>query len=141
MFYLSVLSIFSFFFSTGNLSVEVQNINNASGNIMLAVFEAEQDFLIDEKAIFAKAYSIEQKGSMTISIPDLPFGKYAIAVYHDANSNRKLDKNMFGVPKEAYGFSNGARSKWRAPQYKEAQINFSSDRQKLAISLQQWSKQ
>ena len=127
MFCFSLLSIFYFSLSTGNLSVEIQNIDSANGNIMLAVFEKEQDFLIDERAIFAKAYSIPQKGSMLISIPALPFGKYAIAVYHDANNNQELDKNMFGVPKEAYGFSNNVRSKWRAPQYKEAQINFSTD--------------
>jgi uncharacterized protein (DUF2141 family) len=141
MFCFSLLSIFYFSLSTGNLSVEIQNIDSANGNIMLAVFEKEQDFLIDERAIFAKAYSIPQKGSMLISIPALPFGKYAIAVYHDANNNQELDKNMFGVPKEAYGFSNNVRSKWRAPQYKEAQINFSTDQQKLIIPLKQWSKQ
>jgi uncharacterized protein (DUF2141 family) len=31
-------------------------------------------------------------------------GKYAIAVIHDENCNGKLDTNMFGIPKEGYGF-------------------------------------
>ena len=43
MFCFSLLSIFYFSLSTGNLSVEIQNIDSANGNIMLAVFEKEQD--------------------------------------------------------------------------------------------------
>jgi uncharacterized protein (DUF2141 family) len=29
---------------------------------------------------------------------------YAIAVIHDENRNGELDTNMFGIPKEGYGF-------------------------------------
>jgi uncharacterized protein (DUF2141 family) len=35
---------------------------------------------------------------------DIKPGKYAIAVIHDENCNGKLDTNMFGIPKEGYGF-------------------------------------
>ena len=37
---------------------------------------------------------------------ELPEGEYAILLYHDENANGKLDKNVFGMPKERYGFSN-----------------------------------
>lgn len=33
-------------------------------------------------------------------------GKYAVVVYHDENHNKICDKNFFGIPTEAYAFSN-----------------------------------
>jgi uncharacterized protein (DUF2141 family) len=39
------------------------------------------------------------------SFDDLPPGRYAIKLYHDANGNGELDTNMMGLPTEAYGFS------------------------------------
>jgi uncharacterized protein (DUF2141 family) len=35
---------------------------------------------------------------------DIKPGNYAIAVIHDENRNGELDTNMFGIPKEGYGF-------------------------------------
>ena len=40
-----------------------------------------------------------------ITFDDLPPGRYAIKLYHDANGNGELDTNMMGLPIEAYGFS------------------------------------
>jgi uncharacterized protein (DUF2141 family) len=37
---------------------------------------------------------------------DVPAGTYAMFVFHDENSNSKLDKNFLGIPKEGYGASN-----------------------------------
>ena len=39
----------------------------------------------------------------------LPSGDYGIAVYHDINSNNRMDKKYIVIPNEAYGFSNNAR--------------------------------
>ena len=44
--------------------------------------------------------------SVVYSFKDVPFGTYAVAIFHDTNSNGKLDKNLFGIPKESYAFSN-----------------------------------
>lgn len=36
---------------------------------------------------------------------ELNDGEYSFAIYHDINENEKLDSNIFGIPKEPYGFS------------------------------------
>ena len=43
-------------------------------------------------------------------------GTYALAIYHDANANMKLDRGMFG-PTEAYGFSNNPKVRFAPPVY------------------------
>ncbi len=50
----------------------------------------------------------------------LPAGQYAIAVYHDADNNDKIDRNLIGRPTEQYGFSNDARPFLSAPKFKDA---------------------
>jgi uncharacterized protein (DUF2141 family) len=41
-------------------------------------------------------------------------GTYAVAVYHDANANLRLDRGMFG-PTEGFGFSNNPRILFSPP--------------------------
>ena len=54
----------------------------------------------------------------------VPIGEYAITLYHDENGNEKLDKNVFGIPKERYGFSNneygphGSKPKFKKAAFK-----------------------
>jgi uncharacterized protein (DUF2141 family) len=38
-------------------------------------------------------------------------------VIHDENRNGELDTNMFGIPKEGYGFSSGAKVTMSAPSF------------------------
>lgn len=49
----------------------------------------------------------------------VPVGTYAIASFHDANSNGKLD-TMMGMPKEGFAFSRNPPMKPRAPRFNEA---------------------
>lgn len=106
------------------LTVKVTGISAAKGKILLAVFNQEAGFPDDSN----KAYKLEQvaarTGTVEVVLQDLPPGTYAIAVFHDANSDGKLNTNALGVPKEAYGFSNNARPTFRAPNFKEAGFAF-----------------
>lgn len=57
-----------------------------------------------------KIQSLEQDVEL-----ELAPGSYAVAVYHDENSNQKLDRAFTGIPTEEYGFSNDARALMSAP--------------------------
>ena len=56
-----------------------------------------------------------REGLVTWVVDSVPPGDYAIAVYHDANENGKLDRHLLGYPLEPYGFSNNARGKLGPP--------------------------
>lgn len=49
-------------------------------------------------------------------------GRYAIAVFHDENSNHNLDK-FAGIPKEGFAFSRNPSIKFRAPRFEEVAID------------------
>ena len=98
----------------GEIVIKVENIDCAKGDILIGVFDDPAVFLERGKFLIGKVYPVENEGTMEFRIPDIPHGTYAVAVYHDSDSDTYLDKNMFGVPKEAYGFYKDVRSKWAA---------------------------
>ncbi len=127
--------------ANGTLQIQVQNIQSTAGVLRIALFNRSEGFLEDENAVMAQELDIKQKGSMYFQLPDLPFGKYALAIYHDLNNNKKLDTNAFGVPKEPYAFSNNARAKWSSPTFDESAFQFKNDQQTEKVTLQKWRKQ
>jgi uncharacterized protein (DUF2141 family) len=56
-----------------------------------------------------------------------PAGAYAVAAHHDANSNGRMDSNFIGIPKEGYGISNDARSRFSAPKFAAARVSIARD--------------
>ena len=87
------------------LSITVDGVRAAQGAVRVALFDAADRFL---KRALQTASAPATEGATTLALRDLAAGDYAVAVYHDANDNRKLDQNMMGIPVEAAGFSNDA---------------------------------
>jgi uncharacterized protein (DUF2141 family) len=80
-----------------------------------------------DKARFLKqcAYSASvpaQAGETTVTVKDVPPGAWAVLAYQDENGNNELDRNLIGIPKEAYGFSRDARGKFGPPSFEDAAI-------------------
>lgn len=119
--------------STTKLTVEVDNIKNSSGkNISVGIFD-KSTFPTIGKAKHEKTIVVNgNKVSITFELPN---GDYAIAVYHDLNSNKTLDKNFFGIPKEPYGFSKNFKPGMSAPDFSDCSFTLSGAEQKLSISL------
>ena len=49
----------------------------------------------------------------------MPPGTYAIIAHHDENENDELDRPVFELPLEPYGYSNGAWTSLGLPSFKE----------------------
>jgi uncharacterized protein (DUF2141 family) len=58
----------------------------------------------------------------TARFDHLPAGRYGIVVLHDENENQKLDRNIFMVPKEGFGFANNPHVLLIAPSIEKATI-------------------
>jgi uncharacterized protein (DUF2141 family) len=119
--------VFTFFVGqqqiTGNeLLVEVTNISSAKGKILIALFTRPNGFPQQSQNAFAVKSVPAAKGRISVSFAGIPTGTCAVAVYHDANNDGKLNTNALGIPKEAYGFSNNARPMFSAPTFEDAGI-------------------
>lgn len=65
----------------------------------------------------------------------VPPGRYAIAVLHDENSNHRLDRNFFGVPKEGFGFANNPHVALSAPSWRAASVEVTCPATTVNIQL------
>jgi uncharacterized protein (DUF2141 family) len=97
-------------FSQYILEIEIQEIRNDKGNIMLQLFDENEKVLSQEMSPI-------EGNKCIVSISDLKPGKYAIRYYHDENMNGKMETNMFGKPTEGYGFSNNVIGKSGPPPF------------------------
>jgi len=117
------------------LTVEVAGVPSARGRVRIDVCP-QAKFLDDgcawHAAVPAKA------GTVTLTIPDLPPGEYAIQAFHDANGNDELDRGLFGIPKEAFGFSRDAKVVFSPPKWKDAVFTHGAAPGRQGLTLHRW---
>ncbi len=111
----------------------IEGISDIEGEVRVAVFNSEKSYGEKEDPLHAVVLEVRSDSVIWDDV-ELPYGKYAIAVYHDKNVNGKLDSNFLGIPKEAYGFSNNARGKFGPASWKDA--HFSIDEKTSSMSIQ-----
>jgi uncharacterized protein (DUF2141 family) len=101
---------------------------------MIALFNSEPGYSETGEKFKSIALDISDQKCEWI-IEELPFGEYAIKLYHDENGNNKMDRNMLGIPSEDYGFSNNATGSFGPADYEDAKFIFNSSSQKHEINL------
>ncbi len=119
------------------LEVEVTGIKNAKGVVRLALYNDPGKFPKRSGSI-AGGNVAAAKGSVVYVFRNLPPGPYAVAVYHDANANRRFDKTILGLPSEGFGFSNDARPALSAPSFDAAAVTLKAPRTRIKISVAYW---
>ncbi|SEH48272.1 DUF2141 domain-containing protein [Magnetospirillum fulvum] len=83
----------------------------------------------------AKFSQTSENGIVVVSLANLPPGRYAVALYQDRNGNDRLDKTMFGLPTEPYGFSNDASAPLGPPDFDQAAFVIAQTEQHHAITI------
>ncbi len=111
-----------------NIKVNVENVKNAEGKIMIALYNSEETYM---KSLFKGDEPKAEVGTVVGEFKDVPYGTYAVAVFQDENENKKLDTNFMGIPKEAYGFSNNATGFMGPPSFKDAAFKVNSSAEKV----------
>lgn len=118
--------------SAADLTIRIDDVGSADGTVEVALFDSAGTFL--KKSVTA-AREKAAKGSTTIVVKDLPAGEYAYAIFHDANANGKMDKNMMGIPTEDYAFSNNALGKMGPPRFDDAKFALPAAGLNTVVSL------
>ncbi|MEM9647437.1 MAG: DUF2141 domain-containing protein [Bacteroidota bacterium] len=108
------------------LSVHVGNIPSEEGKVNVAVYNSESSFLKFEGVVKATSAPAHE-GAISITLKDMPNGEYALAIFHDANGNDKLDTNWLGIPTEKVAFSKAKMKTFGPPKYHECRFKVAGD--------------
>jgi uncharacterized protein (DUF2141 family) len=103
------------------LNVHATGFRNAKGLADAAVFNSPQGWPEGGNELTHDASPIVH-GQSTVSLK-VPPGRYGVVVLHDENSNYKMDRDLLGIPKEGFGFSNNPNVLLKAPPFERASFH------------------
>ncbi|MBB4286774.1 DUF2141 domain-containing protein [Roseospira goensis] len=89
---------------TATLALTITDLAESGGTVYVAVYDDPAAFL-DADAKRAGTKATVRGDRVTVRIPDLAPGRYAVAAYHDQNDNGRFDTGLFGIPLEGFGFT------------------------------------
>ncbi|GGY66283.1 hypothetical protein GCM10011613_07750 [Cellvibrio zantedeschiae] len=112
-------SLFSVNCFAHDLVLTIDNIEKTKGVMMIALYNSEATYKSNQNTFGGKKVTVTDK-TMTVHF-DVPSGDYAIKLFQDENENGSIDKNLIGIPKEGYGFSNNGGAMGQ-PSYSEAKF-------------------
>ncbi|MFM7180685.1 MAG: DUF2141 domain-containing protein [Verrucomicrobiales bacterium] len=91
------------------------------GLLLIAICSEEANWLTKTPTIGMDVpVKRNEAGDCVVRINKALPEKVAVAVIHDANGNRDMDRNLIGIPQEAYGFSRGVRPRFGPPKFADA---------------------
>jgi len=103
--------------------VKITGIRSARGQLVLAVFKDQVSYEAEKPC---KTFLFNKKnlsnGSLTVKC-GLEAGVYGITLVDDENGNGKIDKNLIGIPKEGFGFSNFFMEKLKKPTFDDFKVD------------------
>jgi uncharacterized protein (DUF2141 family) len=118
------------------LTVIVEGVDQRDGNIGVLVFNSPKGWAEDRSAAFRDMAVPAHPGTVTLTVPNLPAGEYALSLVHDVNKNHKLDRNFVGKPTEQWGLSNNPHATLKTPGYEKCTFKLKGD-QEIHITMQQ----
>ncbi len=100
----------------GTLTVTVSGLSSDRGTVKIALSNSRENYY-DYPSPYRGASAPILGGIAVWTFEGLPYGEYAVKVFHDENGNDRLDTNLLGIPREDYGFSNDARGIFGVPSW------------------------
>jgi len=106
------------------IKVKVTGFEDLKGKASIGLFNSPEGFPKKGGGILFKIIDVEVD-SVEHIFTGLGSGEYALAIYHDENSNGEMDRNFLGMPTEDYVFSNYATGSFGPPSFEDAKFMLS----------------
>lgn len=120
------------------LRIHVDGLRNSKGNLGTVLFKSADGWPEDIKKAYRDGPAPIPPGAKagTAVWKNLPAGTYGVAAIHDENSNGRLDRNVFGIPKEGFGFANNPHVGLTVPRFQVALVHVTCPVTDTTIHLQ-----
>lgn len=117
------------------IHVEVVGLHSDKGQVLCALYSSRDGFPKQSEKALARATSGIAQKQAVCEFSGIAPGTYAISVFHDENSNGKLDTKFMGIPREGVGASNNAKGHFGPPKFEAAAFPFTGGRLELKITI------
>jgi uncharacterized protein (DUF2141 family) len=117
------------------LYVNVKGVRNSDGLIAVTLYADDADrFLAKRGSLYVGRTPAKAPTTATcIYLPKT--GVYALAVYHDEDGDRGIDRSAIGIPTEGVGFSNNPRLILSIPSFRSVRLSVPRNNMRTSITL------
>ena len=119
----------------GKVGVTVTGLRSSDGVVRCGLYASADGFRQPGREMRGAVAPIRGQ-SATCVFGSLPAGTYAVAVFHAARNEARIETGAFGKPKQGYGFSNNPSSGFGPPSFSAAAFDYRGGNQTLQVSLQ-----
>lgn len=118
------------------LRIHVDGLRNSTGVVGSVIFASPGGWPEDtSKSVHHWPTEIPPGEHKATATWDLPPGDYGVAVIHDENRNRRLDRNFLSIPKEGFGFANNPHVGLSAPPFSAAIVHVTCPVTEISVHL------
>lgn len=104
------------------VTIVADGLRNGNGQLAITLYaDDSKKFLVKHGSLYVgrvPASAGSTRGCIFVPKP----GVYAIALYHDENSNGKFDRSGLGLPVEGFGFSNNPATIMSLPAFSSVRL-------------------
>jgi uncharacterized protein (DUF2141 family) len=118
-----------------NLTVMVDGLKNKNGQVCASLFAQSNGFPGQKDRATASQCIRSNNLVKGFKFDNLSPGSYAVALFHDANSDGKLNTGLFGIPSEGMGCSRNPRGLTGAPRFQDAVIMVVGSNNAIQVEL------
>ncbi len=119
----------------GDITIHFEDLRNIQGGIGVLLFTSPKGFPGNPENAYINYYSTLSAPNHTVKFYELDYGTYAVSAFHDENSNKKLDTNWLGLPREGVGVSLNALRPFGSPRFRDAAFELNSSSATLNIGI------
>ena len=136
LFFISTLFVFLadvvFSQAVNNITIEVSDIIINGGKVYVYIYSNAEEFRNRSSSYVLEFNDTSETLSQMVTIPN---GEYLIWLYQDTNNNGIYDIDLFGMPKEPFGFSNYYGQGRPANDFDKQKILINSKTDKIMVGL------
>lgn len=118
----------------GTLHVQITDLESDKGFLSVALLDSADQYDAGDRFFRSNDNVPIREGKASVTFERVPYGTYAVKVFHDENANGELDTNFVGFPKEGFGFSNDAMGQFGPPSFEQAAFSIQDKTLRIEIT-------
>jgi uncharacterized protein (DUF2141 family) len=119
--------------TSAKLIVHVSGARPATGEVAITLYPDDKRRFLARGGKLARVRA-KAAGSVRVCFW-VPPANYAVAVYHDKDSDHDFDRTMVGLPAEGFGFSNDPETKVGLPPLSAARFHVGPGERVMPIQM------
>lgn len=121
--------------SAVRLYVNVENVRSSDGLVAVTLYADDASRFLARRGSLYVGRVPARQGTTRACIHLPRAGVWAIAVYHDEDGNRRINRSGLGMPREGFGFSNNPPTLLSVPTFRSVRINVPRTNMQTTVRL------